>query len=241
MALRRRRFISLLFLLLTACPSSSTTPTEPTPPESPDSPAPSAPSTGLSEEDWDVIYDGFGSVTFEEGTITMEPKSSTGPSETHAALALNRATLDCPVRDFRMTVTATTNAQLRTPVPNAWEVFWIFFNYLDPGGGKTTNYFILKTNGIELGKAFAETGQIFLFTAGSPRLVLGEETSYTLEKTGTTLQVSINGTEVLVYSDTSTEEKTLYDQAGSFGLYTEDARVTVTSFESESLDGGTCP
>ena len=46
-----------------------------TPAETPDE-SPAENSISLSESEWDVIYDGYGSVTFEDGLLTLAPKAS---------------------------------------------------------------------------------------------------------------------------------------------------------------------
>lgn len=194
----------------------------------------SSPIIPTTAENWTVVYNGYGSVVFdEEEGIIMEPMAATSAGETHSALVLAKITEECPVADFSLTVEAVTEEQLRSGDPNPWEVFWIFFNYLPSGDDKTTNYFILKTNGIELGRAFDETGQEFLFTAGGPQLTVGTANTFVLEKTGNLLTVFIDGTEVLNYTGGELPDA-LYDTPGSIGLYTEDARVKINSVMLES-------
>lgn len=187
-----------------------------------------------SAESWTVIYDGYGFVDFNEADgIVMEPLAATSSDETHSALVLAKITEECPIADFTLTIEAVTEEQLRSEFPNPWEVFWIFFNYLPDGDFKTTNYFVLKTNGLELGRAFDETGQEFLFTAGEPQLNVGASATYRLDKTASHVLISIDGVEVLDY-ESSTWPEAIYDQPGAIGLYTEDARVKITSVSLES-------
>lgn len=189
----------------------------------------------LDPDDWTIVYTGYGTVDLNDPDgFFLEPMAATDPGETHAALVLSDEITGCTFQDFRLTINATTEAQLRTPPPNPWEVFWIFFNYQTTTAGKETNYFILKTNGIELGQAYDSVGQNFLFTASAPTLSVGEEYEYVLEKSGTTLTVSIDGSEVLSYGSDPTDDP-LYDQAGQIGLYTEDARVRIHSVSLEEL------
>ena len=192
---------------------------------------------------WDVVYDGFGSVNFGTSSgVVLQPKTATVPSETHAALALAKVTESCPVKDFRLTLAVTTNQQLRlNSAPNDWEVFWIFFNYLPQGSDKTTNYFMMKVgSGIELGTAFGSVGQTFLATPSSPSLQIGKQNTFVIDKTGQNLKVFIDGTQVLNFQGVPND---LYDQAGSIGLYTEDAKVTVKSviLEPRGILSGVCP
>src|SRR3989344_9014808 len=57
----------------------------------------------LVAESWNVLYNGFGAVTFENGTITLLPQVATVDGETHAALVLSK----CQVRNFEATFRAT--------------------------------------------------------------------------------------------------------------------------------------
>ncbi|MBI4411970.1 MAG: hypothetical protein HY541_05765 [Deltaproteobacteria bacterium] len=186
-------------------------------------------------DQWTEVYNGYGSVGFDavEG-IVMEPQIPVG-NDTHSALVLAKITETCPVKDFRLTIEATTIDQLRPENPNPWEVFWIFFNYLPDGAAKTTNYFILKTNGIELGRAYEETAQEFLYTVPEPQLMVGTSNIFVLEKSGGNLTVSIDGSEALNYQSGDWPGG-LYDQAGAIGLYTEDARVRIHTVTIESDD-----
>lgn len=187
----------------------------------------------LTEEHWLIIYSGYGSILFdEEEGIVMEPMTSTTSLETHSALILANTTLESPVQDFTLRIEAVTEEQLRPENPNPWEVFWIFFNYIPDGENKMTNYFILKTNGIELGRAFDELGQAFLFTADSPQLAVGASNTFVMEKTNGNVTVTIDGIEVIHYESTAFPDS-LYDHAGAVGLYTEDARVRILSVQLE--------
>ncbi len=210
--------LASLLLGLTACSSTSNQQATDTPDSQPLQGA-------IVANEWQTAYDGEGEVAFSQGAVTLTPRASTDASETHAALALSSDVW----KDFHLSVRATTLSQLRTASPNDWEVFWIFFNYIPVGDLKETNYFILKTSGIELGKAYDDVGQTFLITEDSPALTIGQEVLYELEKQGTTLTISIDGTQIATYTDASTSERTLYDVEGSIGLYTEDASVEVTS------------
>lgn len=246
------RFALLCLLtLLTACgstPPSSVDPSakNPSPSRNPgeegssdtssEDPGESSSKAGgipLTEAFWTVVYDGYGSVVFDEGGIVMEPMASTSPGETHAALVLAKQTLSSPLAEFCLTIEATTEAQLRDTSPNPWEVFWIFFNAVFEDGHEETNYFILKTNGIELGRAFdGDDEQEFLVTESEPRLGLGSRVLYVLRKSPGRLTVSIDGEAVIDYTN-GTDPDFLYEHAGAIGLYTEDARVRVHSVSLE--------
>lgn len=175
--------------------------------------------------DWDVPYNGYGAVLFDDATkeIILKPKAAASPDETHAALTLLKYTEQYPSSNFKATVDLTTLRQLRTPTPNPWECFWIFFNYtIASDGKKETNYFILKPNGIQLGTAYGEKGENFLATSSSPTLKIGIPNQIVITKQGQHLTILIDGKLVLEYDGTN-GLKPLYDVPGYFGLYIEDA------------------
>ncbi len=188
----------------------------------------------MTAEDWDVVSNGFGSVSFDPVTgIILEPKAATDPAETHASLLLSKFTEQSPLANFKITIKASTDQQLRTPAPNPWECFWIFFNYTTGSNGKkVTNYFAFKTNGIELGTAYDEAGQTFLATSGTPTLQIGVSNEMSLTKQGQQLQVSIDGKIVMTYDGSGLP---LIDTKGSIGLYTEDAKVHISSILIQPL------
>ncbi len=229
-------FFLILFATATAC-RANITPSSPPPSDGTedgaDDPAGDPETTGdeedsnvpLTAENWTVVYDGYGKVTF--GTeILLEPMAPSEAGETHAALALAKATETEPLDNFCLTIEATTEEQLRSPAPNPWEVFWIFFNYLPDGDFKETNYFTLKTNGIELGRAFGSTDQEFLVTVDAPNLTLGTRNTFVLEKSPGRVVVRVDGIEVIDFQNQE-DPDILYDHPGAIGLYTEDARVRI--------------
>lgn len=191
----------------------------------------------LSAEAWTVLYDGFGNIQFDASGILMEPKAAVASSETHAALILLSETVNLPIKDFELRVVAQTVRQIRATAPNPWEVLWIFFNYNSAPVGKTTNYFIFKPNGLELGRAFDEVGQYFLnFSAPAPvALSVGQTYTYRLVKVAGELSVWIDDVLVLEFSGTNFPDA-IYDEAGSLGFYTEDASVRIQSVEWRSYD-----
>ena len=100
----------------------------------------------ISSRDWSTAYDGYGEVVYNgEKGVLMQPKTSTTSSETHAALVLTNLS---NFTSFKLTCMANTIKQLReNSPPNAWEVFWLFFNYVPTSENeKNTNYFILKVS-----------------------------------------------------------------------------------------------
>ena len=205
----------------------------PTPAATP-APTPTpAPSNGLTDvplaaADWMTVFDGYGSITYDAAAgIVLSPMASTAPSETHAALTLAQIS---PLKDFHLTVTATTTKQLRTgSTPNTWETFWIFFNYQPTSTGKNCNYFVLKTNGVELGTATDVIGQQFLATGGTSAQAVGVSHDYDVVKVGNHVVVTLDGQIVVDYTGT------LFDVPGSIGLYSEDSQVRITSVHVSAM------
>ncbi|KAJ5079501.1 hypothetical protein M0811_14482 [Anaeramoeba ignava] len=191
-------------------------------------------SSPINEDDWEIEYTGYGSITFDQGKVTLIPQASISSGETHAGLVLSKQTW----AEFKVTVIAKTNSQLRTPTPNSWEVFWLFFNYKRIGNEKETNYFILKTNGIELGTASETVAQNFLETDSTPTINLGQNYQYTVEMKNGLLNIWIDSNLVIQDYDfiQSNPDKNLYTFKGMIGLYTEDASVTISDFNIESYD-----
>lgn len=191
---------------------------------------------GMTAADWDVISNGEGSVTFDADGILMKPMAATVPGETHGAWLLAKSTESQLLQNFKATITYTNVSQLRTgSAPNAWEVFWVFFNYtLDGVGKKKTNYVLVKPSGIEIGKAFDEVGQEFLFTDSSPIVAIGNTYTLTITKNGPHVTILLDGVLAADF-ESAAAPKQLYDTPGAIGLYSEDAQVRVSSVVIEVL------
>lgn len=202
----------------------------------------------MNEKDWAIGYTGFGQLKFNQG-VELEPRAIASEPGTHAALALTK--LEKKYKDFVVKVKYENVRGLRSPASNTWEVFWLFFNYNKTSTGKTTNYFIFKPNGVELGKAWNELDQAFLWTSNKPQALFGETYDLELVKKNQTVKAYINGQLVMDYKGESNgaggnararvgdhlgsakeshSKETLYDSPGQIGLYTEDAKVHVKSF-----------
>jgi hypothetical protein len=189
----------------------------------------------LSEANWEKQYDGFGRIQFKEGVL-LEPQPAKQADVTHAALVLSRTDIDLSKTAVR--IKYQNQRFLRSPAANPWEVFWVFFDYkVQPDHHKEANYFILKPNGIELGKAWKSIDQEFLATANEPRVNLMETVDLVLaQDQKRNLQVDINGKNVMLFQNT--KKRSLYKHSGRLGLYTEDARVVIQSVELCSLPPG---
>lgn len=181
----------------------------------------------LQEAHFVKAYDGFGQIHFKNG-LTLQPRSIASVANgTHAALALlNDQTLR---KNFGVRVKFQNEKTFREPRANSWEVFWLFFNYQAQEKGKKTNYFIFKPNGVELGKAWGDVDQEFLATASSPQAKIGKGYELTLFKKDQSVQAYIDGQLVLNFAADSLNntKKTLFDEAGQIGLYSEDALVRI--------------
>ncbi|MEO5969082.1 MAG: hypothetical protein ABIQ95_04075 [Bdellovibrionia bacterium] len=221
---------SMILLVCTLLISTSGYSAAPLPGKTPSKPSPGRVST-LSG-DWEIPYDGEGFISFDsENGIVMQPAVSSTPYETHAALALSALTKAHPMKDFQVMIRASTEEQLRTPTPNSWEVFSIYFNYnADNEIQKNTNYLKLTDNGLELGTLSDKIGQTFLATSKSRTLTIGKIYTYMLTKKGNHIDISIDGDSVASFTG-SNSPNNLYDAPGAIGLFTEDARVHIYSVE----------
>ena len=178
---------------------------------------------------WINVYNGGGSsgVRYDfndadNNVFFMYPKIAKFANETFANLATTTANFS----NFNMSVDVKTEKQLReNSSPNTWEAAWILFRYTD---NFHYYWFVQKPNGIELGKKDCDTctdpfdGQEFLYTDENPTLKLGEWTNWKLSVTGNNITVSINGTELINFTDIEMSSQLA---SGSIGFYDEDASV----------------
>jgi hypothetical protein len=178
--------------------------------------APASPrAQAVNAEDWRTWW---GRVSLSKrGVFTLDSRAPTSPLETHSALA----TSDAVFGDHVFSFTATTLDQLRTgSAPNPWEVAWAFFRFRDL---ENYYYFILKPNGVELGKKQGSDAQIFLVTRELPRLTIGERARVRIRVEGARIRIWVDGAPAIDYVDPRPLP------AGSVGLYEEDARVRFES------------
>jgi hypothetical protein len=160
----------------------------------------------------------WGNASFGASGVTLSSAAPTTPAETHSALVTTRQTWTNPTISF----TTTTLAQLRTgSAPNPWEVGWVMFRFRDLSD---YYYFILKTNGYELGKKQGSDSQVFLVTGGLPALTVGAARHVQVQVDGPRIRVSVDGTQVVDFTDPHP-----LAGAGSVGLYEEDSQVAFTS------------
>jgi len=171
--------------------------------------------------------------------LQMQPMASTRPDETHAVLAISHQAFGAGGSPYRLAGRTRTTRQLRTPVPNAWEVAWLVWNYVD---SNHLNYFVLKPNGWEIGKRDpryvvpgVNDGQKIIATGESVRSVLGQWHAFDIAVTGAQADISVNGVHVVRFTDTDAGAFT----GGRVGLYGEDAACqwdAVTAPFTDSFD-----
>jgi hypothetical protein len=161
-----------------------------------------------------------------------EPKTSTGPNETHAALTLTTQTYE----DLEMYLKVKTNKQLRqNSATNPWEVAWIMWRYQDDWHHY---YFIFKPNGVELGKKQNENQaeeQIFLYTANEPKLKIDEWNTWYIKMSGNHIEIWLKIADGSMQKVVNYYDNTPIIGSGNIGLYTEDAHVQFDDVHITSL------
>jgi hypothetical protein len=183
---------------------------------------------------WFNKYNGFGAsgtvivapltttATNNNTVFYEEPKSSTNPNETHAALTLTTQTYE----DVEMQLRVKTNEQLRqNSTPNPWEVAWIMWRFQDDWHHY---YFIFKPSGVELGKKQNENQaeeQIFLYTANEPQLKINEWNTWHIKMSGNHIEIWLKMADGSWQSVVNYHDSTPIVGPGNIGLYTEDAYV----------------
>ena len=180
---------------------------------------------------WKLVFDSHGSARENDGEVYLRPTPPEGPGSTRAGLAVSADEYP-PETDF--TVTVETLDQLREGEPNPWEVAWVRWGY---GGSARFYYFILKPNGIELGKAHPgyPGAQRFLYTASSPRLSLGGWNRIRVRQVGSTVDVWVDGVRVVEgFVDTPGPAGDGPYLRGRVGLYTEDASTLFDDVRARS-------
>jgi hypothetical protein len=161
----------------------------------------------------------WGDAVFGPDAITLSSAVPSLPAETHSALVTSKRTW----RDSTISFTTTTLGQLRTgSAPNPWEVGWVMFRFR---GLANYYYFIVKTNGFELGKKQGSDAQIFLATGSLPRLTLTQPRKVQLQVQGARIRAFVDGTQVVDFTDPHP-----LLGPGSVGLYEEDSQARFESF-----------
>jgi hypothetical protein len=160
----------------------------------------------------------WGAASFDAAGVALASQPPVAAAETHSALITTKRTW----RDSTIAFSTTTLEQLRrNTAPNPWEVGWVMFRFKDL---HDYYWFMLKTNGFELGKKQGSDTQRFLVTGGLPAIAVGEEREVRVKTQGARIQVFVDGAKLVDYVDPHPLG------AGSVGLYEEDSHVRFTSF-----------
>jgi hypothetical protein len=170
--------------------------------------------SGLLPSQWKTWW---GAASFTGGGVTLASQAPVTASETHSALITSKRTW----QDSTISFTTNTLQQLRrNDAPNVWEVGWVMFHFTD-----LENYywFMLKTNGFELGKKQGSDTQIFLVTGDLPAIAVGQSRQIEVRTQGPRIRVFVEGTKYVDYVDPHPLA------AGSVGLYEEDSHVRFDS------------
>jgi hypothetical protein len=129
-------------------------------------------------------------------------------------------------KNFKLSVDVRTDKQTRlNDPPNAWEVGWLVWTYKDP---THFNYFLLKTNGAEMGKydgGVNPTHQKILFTNSSAQTSIGDWTNWQVLMQDSHMTIFVDDVEILDFYDFSSFD------TGRIGFYLEDASVSFDNFE----------
>ena len=124
---------------------------------------------------YDVVYDGYGHVSCEEGTVKIQPRSAARKQDTHAGLVVAGGQSSAG----KVGASMQTTDQVRDGQPNPWEVGWFLWRYQDPQHFYAV---VLKPNGWEVSKQDPAYpgGQRFLASGKTPTFPLGSKHTVTV-------------------------------------------------------------
>jgi hypothetical protein len=168
-----------------------------------------------------LSYAGYGTArACQDGAAwrwVLSPRSASGPSDTHAALARTAA----PAGSLDVQVRIRTRQRLRGQA-NPWEAGWLIWRYTDD---HHFYYLVLKPNGFEIGKEDpAYPGaQRYLVTRSTPRFEVSAWHTIEVRQSGATMAVTVDGRPLASVHDRERPYAT-----GDVGLYTEDAVAEFT-------------
>lgn len=177
-------------------------------------PAPARTTSGVQSFQWKTWW---GLQSYAGSNVTLSSTPPTTANETHSSLITTKRTW----LNSTISVGVTTQQQLRLgTAPNPWEVGWLMFRFQD-----LANYywFMLKTNGFELGKKQGSDQQIFLVTGDLPAAAVGQTRRIQVVAQGPRIQVFVDGSRVVDYVDPQPLG------SGSVGLYEEDSQARFDS------------
>lgn len=181
--------------------------------------AASAWSDGEKRGPWRVVFTGYGTVTGADDHVLLEPRTPDAPERTRAALVV---TDEQHGDGVELSVTVTTERQLRQDRPNPWEVGWVLWHYTAP---ERFYAVALKPNGWEVSKQDpAYPGnQRFLATGDEPTFPVSGTYRVEVSSSNGASVITVDGRELARVEDTENPYR-----RGSVGLYSEDARVRFT-------------
>jgi hypothetical protein len=171
------------------------------------------------------VWNGYGSTSWSNTTLTLLPKAPTEPSETHSALVVSKTSLKPPYR-VQFNLTTVSQLRLNSP-PYPWEVGWFVFGYKQDGKFK---YILLKPNGygIEFGESLLNDAQNYLYTSplNQDFFPIGQTYAVDIEVKKQTLTLTISGIRYLTYT-LSANDQLNFD--GKIGFYSENAKVLINN------------
>ncbi|WP_328870666.1 DUF1080 domain-containing protein [Streptomyces sp. NBC_00287] len=178
------------------------------------SPPPTPWADGSTHGRWLSVFNGHGTNSGDDDSLTLSPMPAEDPGTTHAGLVVSTASYT----DVRFQARMRTVEQLREPDPNPWEVPWLVWAYTDP---EHFYYVTLKPNGWELGKRDPAYpgGQRFLAT-GHEKYEVGDWHDVLVEQRGASVTVAVDGEPLVKFTDAERPYP-----GGKVGAYTEDATV----------------
>lgn len=200
-----RRLIPLLLVAAVAAPAAAAR----------TSPLRSIAVRGVAAGQWTSWWGGR---QFTGAGVTLSSQAPTSPGETHSSLLTTKQTW----QDATISCTTSTLRQLRRgSAPNPWEVGWLMFRFKDL---HHYYWFMLKTNGFELGKKQGSDTQVFLVTGSLPALRIGQPRQIRVTTAGPRIRVFVDGRKLVDYVD----PHPLLGR-GSVGLYEEDSQARFDS------------
>ncbi len=179
---------------------------------------------------WNSLWNGYGSSGVKKDStgnniFFMYPSTSQAPDETSSSLVISTGKFS----DFEFTINTKTVQQLRqNSPPNLWETAWVMFRFTD-----MTHYFYftVKTNGIELGK-YDGGSQTFLYTANSPKLTIGQWSTWRINVVGNHIIIYVDGVKAVDYIDSTMSNQL---KSGSIGMYNEDSNVNFDNIKFKTI------
>lgn len=156
------------------------------------------------------------------------PSASTDSNVSHSALTLSVHKF----RDFHMSIDVKTESQIRLNLPpKPLEVAWVFWHWKD---NTHFNYFIVKTNGAEIGKYYGGVNpkdQKILRMAPYPKAEIGKWMHWGITAQGKHIITQVMSNKIFDFDDIS------YFSEGKIGLYCEDSVVSFGNVNLNELSG----